>query len=258
MIPRRSLLAGALAGLPLGALLDRLALRRAEPAAAPTAAPAAPQEGRLSFSQQGEDIVLYHVLHDVLRVSAPTYVDIGAADPVRGNNTYLLYCTGGHGLLVDPNPTWVERLRQRRPDDVVVPVGVGTGKEAEADYYVIRGRPSLNTFSPEVVASLRVELGGDPVERVLRMPLVPVNDLIATHLGKAPDLISIDVEGMDLDILRTLDFARWRPGAIIAETIQPGSPGVNRKLVDFVVSKGYVVRGGSAVNTVFVDAGRYR
>lgn len=253
---RRSLIAGALAGLPVGALLARIAGERAEPPP-PPAPPASPPEGRLSFSQQGEDIALYHVLHDVLRVVTPTYVDIGAADPVRGSNTYLLYCTGGHGVLVDPNPAYVEKLRSRRPKDVVVAAGVGVGTEREADYYVIRGRPSLNTFSPEVVASLRAELGGDAVERVLRMPLLPVNELIATHLGKPPDLLSIDVEGMDLEILRTLDFERWRPGAIIAETIQPGSPGVNRALVEFVVSRGYVVRGGSTVNTIFVDSRRY-
>ncbi|HSM94150.1 MAG TPA: FkbM family methyltransferase, partial [Anaeromyxobacteraceae bacterium] len=231
---------------------------RPAPAPTPPPAPAAPPEGRLSFSEQGEDIALFHVMRDVLRVSAPTYLDIGAADPVRGSNTYLLYCTGGHGVLVEPNPAYVEKLRARRPNDVVVAAGVGVGKEAEADYFVIRGRPSLNTFSPKVVEDLKAELGGDPVERVVRMALVPVNEIIATHLGRAPDLLSIDVEGLDLAILRTLDFDRWRPGAIIAETIRPGSPGVNRELVDWVVAKGYVVRGGSPVNTIFVDAARYR
>lgn len=257
MIDRRTFLAGALTGAPLGALLGRFGWKRPEPAPPPPAPAPAPAEGRLSFSQQGEDIVLFHVLHDVLKVSAPTYLDIGAADPVQGNNTYLLYCTGGHGVLVDPNPAYVDRLRQRRPKDVVVAAGVGVGSEREADYWVIRGRPTLNTFSPRVVEALRAELGGDPVERVIRMPLVPVNELIATHLGRAPDLLSIDVEGLDLAILRSLDFARWRPGAIIAETIRMGSPGVDLELLRFVTGKGYVVRGGSPVNTIFVDAHRY-
>ncbi len=247
---RRSFVAGLLAGAPLGALLGRFGWRRTE------AAPA-PSEGRLSFAEQGEDIVLFHVLRDLLKVTAPTYLDIGAADPVLGSNTYLLYCTGGHGVLVEPNPMYVEKLRLRRPKDVVVAAGVGTGKETEADYYVIRGHPPLNTFSREDVDRLRGELGNDLVERVMRMPLVSVNDVIATHLGRAPDLLSIDVEGLDLAILRTLDFERWRPGAIVAETITGGSPGVKMDLVDFVVSKGYVVRGGSAVNTVFVDSRRY-
>ncbi|MGB8932335.1 MAG: FkbM family methyltransferase [Anaeromyxobacteraceae bacterium] len=258
MIDRRSFIVGGLAGASVGALLGRLGLKRPEaPPPAPKAPEAPPPEGRLSFSQEGEDIVLFHVLRDVLRVSAPTYLDIGAADPVRGSNTYLLYCTGGHGVLVEPNPAYVAKLRLRRPNDVVVPVGVGVGEETEADYYEIRGRPSLNTFSPEVVKDLRVELGADAVERVVKMPLVPVNEVIATHLGKAPDLLSIDVEGLDLTILRTLDFVKWRPGAIIAETIRPGVPGVNLELVKFVVSRGYVVRGGSPVNTIFVDSHRY-
>jgi FkbM family methyltransferase len=259
VIDRRGFLAGALVGGPLGALLGALGWKRAAPPP-PAQADApwkGPPEGRLSFSQQGEDIALFHVMQDVLRVAAPTYLDIGAADPVRGNNTYLLYCTGGRGVLVEPNPAYVEKLRLRRPKDVVVAAGVGVGAEREADYYEIRGRPSLNTFSPQVVEDLRAELGGDPVERVVKMPLVPVNELIATHLGRAPDLLSIDVEGLDLAILRTLDFASWRPGAIIAETIRKGSPGVDAELVSFVVSRGYVVRGGSPINTIFVDARRY-
>lgn len=254
---RRSFIGGALAGIPAGALLGRIGWRRAHasPPPAPAAAPA-PTEGRLSFAQQGEDIVLFHVLRDLLRVSAPSYVDIGAADPVNGNNTYLLYCTGGHGVLVEPNPTYVEQLRLRRPKDVVVAAGVGVGSAREADYYVIRGHPPLNTFSPKVVETLRPELGDDLVERVVKMPLVPVNALIKTHLGKAPDLLSIDVEGLDLDVLRTLDYEALRPGAIIAETIQFGASGVNDELLKFVLSKGYAVRGGSAINTVFVDKRR--
>jgi FkbM family methyltransferase len=254
VIHRRTFITGALAGGSLGALIGRLGWKRAEPPPPPPPPVAwqPPPEGRLSYSQQGEDIVLFHVLRDLLGVSAPTYLDIGAADPVRGSNTYLLYCTGGRGVLVEPNPDYVAKLKARRPDDVVVAAGVGVGKETEADYYVIRDQPPLNTFSPEVVEALRAQLGRDPVERVVRMPLVPLNEVIATHLGKRPDLISIDVEGLDLAILRTLDFERWRPGAIVAET---GSP-VNEKLVRFLLAKGYAVRGGSTINTIFVDARR--
>jgi FkbM family methyltransferase len=258
MIQRRSFIAGVVAGASAGALIGRAAWK--EPAAPPPQAAPAPQppaEGRLSYSQQGEDIALYHLLHDLLKVSAPTYLDIGAADPVAGSNTYLLYCTGGHGVLVEPNPAYVEKLRLRRPNDVVVAAGVGVGSEREADYYVIRGRPPLNTFSPEVVEAYREEFGQDPVERVVWMPLLPVNEVIATHLGRPPDLLSIDIEGMDLPVLRTLDFERHRPGVIIAETIRRGSPGVNLELLKFLSSKRYFVRGGSAINTIFVDLKRY-
>lgn len=254
---RRTFIAGALVGAPVGAALGALSTKRAQPPPPPPPAAPPPQEGRLSFSQQGEDIALFHVMRDVLKVEAPTYLDIGAAEPVQGSNTYLLYCTGGHGVLVEPNPSYVEKLRARRPNDIVVAAGVAFSEDREADYYVIRGHPPLNTFSPQVAESLKKELGADAVEKVVRMPLVPINEVIATHLGRPPDLLSIDVEGLDLTILKTLDFEKWRPGAIIAETIQPGLPGVDQKLLKFVVSKGYVVRGGSPLNTIFVDSRRY-
>jgi hypothetical protein len=139
----------------------------------------------------------------------------------------------------------------------VVAAGVGVGKEREADYYVFRGQAPLNTFSPEAVAERRAEAKGvDPVERVLKMPLLPVNELIATHLGKAPDLLSIDVEGLDLAILRSLDFKRYRPGVIIAETVAMKSPGVLSDIGSFLIGKRYVVRGGSMYNTIFVDSRR--
>src|SRR5215813_8721308 len=101
---------------------------------------------RQSFSQQGEDIVLYHALHETLKIERPTYMDVGAAHPVQSNNTYLLYTTGGHGLLVEPNPVFVKLLRKFRPHDIVVQAGIGVADTPQADYYEIKGNPMLNTF----------------------------------------------------------------------------------------------------------------
>ncbi len=250
---RRSFITGAAAMAPVAALAGfggRSLYDRAATAFVP--------KGRQSFSQQGEDIVIYHLLHDLMKIKTPTYVDIGAADPVEANNTFLLYWTGGHGVLVEPNPMYVERLKRRRPGDVVVQAGVGVTDAKQADYYVIRGKPTLNTFSAEEANRLRASMGKDAVETVMKMPLININELIATTLGKAPDLLSIDIEGMDLDILRTLDFATCRPAAIVAETIRMGSNDVNTEMLEFLESKGYVVRGGSVINTVFADPARYK
>lgn len=249
---RRGFIAGALAGASatgLAGFAGKMAYGRLDPQSQ--------ARGRQSFSQQGEDIVLYHLLHGLLKLERPTYIDIGAADPVEANNTILLYWTGGHGVLVEPNPAYARKLRRYRPRDIVVDVGVGVTDAKEADYYVIRGRPTLNTFSLEEVARLRGSAREEVVEQVLKMPLISINRLISTYLGKAPDLLSIDVEGLDLAILRTLDFEKYRPGAIIAETILMGTPHVNNDISDFLTSKGYVARGGSLVNTIFADPGRY-
>jgi FkbM family methyltransferase len=255
---RRSFIGGALAGASgaglfgvASSLMGSSAPRRTSAPQPPQPPPALPQYARLSFSQQGEDIVLYHLLHDAMKIEKPSYVDIGAADPVESSNTYLLHWNGGHGVLVEPNPMHQERLRRLRPHDVVVQAGVGVTEAEEADYYVMRGNPALNTFSPEDVATRRKQANGEVVEKVIRMPLVPVNKLIATYLGSAPDLLSIDVEGWDLAILRTLDFEKYRPAVIVAESLPAGDIPV------FLASKGYVLRGASMYNAIFADPARF-
>ena len=193
VIDRRGFLAGALVGAAgVGAAeLGVKSWRRAQNL-----------HSRESYSQMGEDLVLFDLLHDGMKIQRPTYVDIGAADPVQASNTYLLHQTGGHGVLVEPNPAYQARLRRYRPNDVIVEAGVGVTDEASADYYVIRDAPMRNTFSKEDVEYLRKRAGREVVERVMKMPLIALNRLIAEKLGAAPDLLSTDVEGLDFAILR--------------------------------------------------------
>lgn len=251
---RRSFLTGTLAGAGgAAAVWTATRVGSTQPLSIPLPLP----QGRLSYSQMGEDLVLHDMLHLLMKLERPTYIDIGAADPISVNNTYLLYKTGSRGVLVEPNPTYVAKLRRARPGDIVVGVGVGVDDTPAADYYIIRGKPMLNTFSPETVARLQKESKEPVVEKVVKMPLVSLNRLIATHLGKAPDLLSTDVEGLDLAILRTLDFERYRPAVIITETLCMKAPGENSEITDLLTSHGYVVRGGSVYNTIYADPKRY-
>ena len=226
------------------------------PVAAERPGPALLYQGRRSFAQQGEDLILYNLLRDELEIEAPSYLDIGAGDPVLSNNTYALYLTGSRGVLVEPNPALVRKLKAVRPGDVVVACGVGLNERTDADYYVIRGRWPLNTFSRRAVAEYRSQSAADPVENVLKMPLVSINRLIADCFGDAPDLLSIDIEGMDLAVLRTMDFRAHRPAAICAETKKPGMSHDSTAVARLLRGKGYVACAGSLYNTIFVDRNR--
>ena len=136
----------------------------------------------MSFSAEGEDIVLFHALKDTMKIEKPTYMDVGAAHPKAANNTYLLYTTaGGHGVLVEPNPMFVALLRRDRPNDITVAAGIGVTETAEADYYEIKGNPMLNTFSADQVAYLQRGKTESVVERVVKMPLLNINGVILEH-----------------------------------------------------------------------------
>lgn len=213
-----------------------------------------PAEARMTFSQQGEDIVLFHVMRDLLKAENGVYMDVGAAEPVLSSNTYLLWGVGHRGVLVEPNPALAKKLRDYRSGDKVVEAGVGVSDATEADYFEIKGNPMLNTFSSDQVKHLESE--GESVERVRKMPLININRIIEEQIGKAPDVLSTDIEGMDYSIIKSLDLSRFRPGAICAETVAMSPAGANSEITTYLLSQGYCVRGGSTINTIYVDSRR--
>ena len=215
-----------------------------------------PLPGKLSYAQQGEDIVLYQILRGALGIEQPTYMDIGAHHPVFNNNTFYFYERGARGVLVEPNPALHDVLQQVRPQDALVRAGIGVTAQAEADFYVIGGSEDgqLNTFSREQAEALVTRSKGRySIAQVLKIPLLNINDLMRKHWNGPPNLLSVDTEGFDLPILRSLDFKRMRPDVICAETLEIGGRRVLPDILQLLTQNGYEVRGGSFVNTIFVD-----
>jgi FkbM family methyltransferase len=214
------------------------------------------EEGVRSYAQQGEDLVVQN-LFTIMGIAKPTYLDVGAFDPVVHSNTYLMYLAGGHGVLVEPNPAKIDRLRGVRPRDVTLNIGVGlSAGPSTSDYYVIGG-PSqglFNTFSKKDAELVERNSNGlHHIDKVLQLPLENINAIMQQHLGSAPNFLSIDTEGLDLDILKTMDFERYRPDVICVETLEVGSDHVELEILRFLESKRYSARGATFVNTIFID-----
>jgi FkbM family methyltransferase len=211
--------------------------------------------GNLSFAQSGEDLVVAFMAA-YLGIREVSYLDVGANDPVRLSNTYYLYKAGHRGVLVEPNSVHCERLREVRPGDTVLEAGIGVTAEKEADYYVLT-YDGLNTFSKEE-AHHQVEGSGGKIaiRRVIKVPMLDINDVMARHFRGAPAFLSVDTEGMDLAILRSIDYGRFRPAILCAETLVSGTRTARPEIPEFLATRGYVARGGSFVNTIFVDAER--
>jgi FkbM family methyltransferase len=214
------------------------------------------EKGQWSYAQQGEDLIVRNIL-GAIGISNPTYLDVGAWDPVVINNTYALYKDGGHGVLVEPNPAKKRRLERVRPRDRTLNIGIGLSAEpTTADYYVIGGpsEGSLNTFSKQEAEQVQARgQGVHFIERVMRLPLENINTVMQQQFGAAPNFLSIDTEGMDLGILRSLNFDRYRPDVICVETLEVASDVIDVEILRLLESKRYSARGATFVNTIFVD-----
>ena len=206
----------------------------------------------MSFAQSGEDLIAHFIFH-YLQLPKVTYLDVGAHDPVAMNNTYFFYRSGFRGVLVEPNVEMCKKLRAVRPEDTTLEAGIGVTAAREADYYLMT-ESAWNTFSKEEADHMtRVTGGGIKVERVVKMPLLEINDVMAKHFGGPPTFLSIDAEGLHLAILKTIDFKRFRPAVICVETLVAGTKRYMPEIPAFMETQRYVVRGSTFVNTLFLD-----
>lgn len=226
----------------------------------PVAKPATPVNpfhgGEVSYSQCGEDLNVdftFRFLRELKPGGKLTYMDVGAHHPMEINNTYYFYRKGFRGVLVEPNGAYCEALRKVRPEDTTLEAGIGISDAKEADYYLMNAS-ALNTFSKEQAQRLEAEPGGKfKIEEVRKVPLLNINDVMEKHFKGAPWFISIDTEGLDLDILKTVDFTRYRPKVLCVETLVTNTKRDRPEIAEYMASRDYTPRGGSIVNTIFID-----
>lgn len=89
------------------------------------------------------------------------------------------------------------------------------------------------------------------------MPLRSIDDIVQEHFADAaPDLLSVDVEGLDLPLLQSLSWSRFRPAVICVETLIYGTARSREPIAELLREHGYQPRAGTFVNTIFVDEQR--
>lgn len=180
--------------------------------------------GYPSFSAAGEDRLVIAWLRVVaeMKMSDVRYCDIGANHPKYLSNTFALYRMGSSGVLVEPDPFLCSKLRNARPRDTVLNVGVAFDDRRIAKLQRLSER-AFNTFLPtqaDHVVKLSENWRKSDRQRVVdevEVPLIPANVILGTHFRTGLDFLSIDTEGCNLAILQSIDLGQFRPKIICIE-----------------------------------------
>jgi FkbM family methyltransferase len=175
--------------------------------------------GRLSYAQEGEDLVLARML-DALGVSRRRhgfFVDVGAHHPTRFSNTYYFYRRGWRGINVDAMPGTRKLFQRVRPRDITVESGVGA--RAGMMTYFLFNEPALNTFSEQ--EATRKNQGPYRIIGTAQIPVVPLKEILDEHVPPAVsiDFMNIDAEGFDHEIVCSNDWQRYRPTVVLLELL---------------------------------------
>lgn len=173
------------------------------------------------YSQAGETVAIRDLLQKRIGEKG-FFIEIGANDGVTVSGTFGLMMNGWSGLSVEANPSVFERLQgnlKKYPKVKCVCVAVAPEKGTIRLYYGNNDPQGLlSTISTESSAWFEKHRSVNYIE-VTAVPLTELLD--EQEVPLCPDLLVIDTEGMDYEILLTLDFHKYRPKLIVTEDYQP-------------------------------------
>lgn len=170
---------------------------------------------RNCYSWEGEDILADKIFKDVMGIHQGFYLDIGAKHPFDLSNTALLYENGWRGINVDAMPGAMALFEQYRPEDKNIEAGISENPAPLT--YSMFNHTGLNGFLPQKQIEQHIR-GGAELLGQKEIVATTINDVIDNNAdGREIDLLTIDAEGLDYTILKSLDD-RHRPKMIITET----------------------------------------
>jgi FkbM family methyltransferase len=201
------------------------------------------------FSQTGEDIVLKHLMRDR---PVGTYVDVGCNHPIRLSNTFLLYLNGWKGICIDANEKLCKKFRKIRPFDTVIHSAVSDVEE-EVTFYVSDATPAVSTIDKEQLIEWKQYWD---FNREVKMKTRRLEKILDQHLPAATsiDVLSIDVEGHDLNVLKSINLTKYRPRFIVIEIHEFNlTKKGDNAIVDYLFENGFELHCYSTINGYFKD-----
>jgi FkbM family methyltransferase len=168
-----------------------------------------------SYSQEGEDLILKRMLGEK---KSGFYVDVGAHHPKRFSNTYLFYQMGWRGINIEPNPGALALFKKYRPRDINLDCGV-SDVQGQLLYY-ITNESALNSFCRELAEKRTSQKNYNIVDKKL-INVYRLSTILAANIPNNTliDFMSVDVEGYDINVLKSNDWSQFRPNLLLVEDL---------------------------------------
>ncbi len=162
----------------------------------------------LSYSQQGEDMILKTLLNK----EKGFYIDVGAFDPALYSNTKIFYDRGWNGINIEPDLRGFRKFKKKRPRDINFNYAVGF-KNEEKIFHMFNQR-ALNTFSEELAA----ERSQKEKMTKAKINIKPLSEILdEAKIKQEIDFLNIDVEGWEMEVLRSNNWNKYLPKIILTE-----------------------------------------
>lgn len=169
-----------------------------------------------SYSQEGEDMILRRFFENK---EVGFYIDVGAHHPKRFSNTYYFYKKGWNGINIDAMPKSMDLFEKMRPRDINIEAAIND-QVCELTYYEFN-EPALNGFSEEL-SELRDNSENYYITSRYILKTISLNKVLKDNVDSdllEIDFLTIDVEGLDLNVIKSINLKKYRPKLILIEIL---------------------------------------
>ena len=192
------------------------------------------------YSQQHEDkYIIQYILKD--KIDDGVFLELGACDGLLYSNTKMLEDHFGFkGILIEPLPDFYNKLKQNRPS-------------AETYNYVISNLDEeyINFSGHNAEAGISDLLTENNMSSY-KLPNKKMKDLLVESQFKYIDIFILDVEGAELEVLKSVDFNAIDIYCIFFEA-HSNQQERNKKVGDFLKNKGFVYKDRQRGNEVWLN-----
>ena len=203
---------------------------------------------QIPASQFWEDLILSYLIPK----KKGFYVDIGANDPCMGNNTYLFHTRWWSGITIEPNKRLHAIIAKRRK--WAINLNLAVWKKGALRYYELDAH-GMSTCD-ESVRDMYVSKW-HTVTNTYETPVEPLSSIFDQYLWwNSIDVLSVDVEWMDMEVLCSNNWEKYKPSYIVVETLIYKGDGTpwkrdDEKYTTYLAQYGYTPIANTYVNTIY-------
>jgi FkbM family methyltransferase len=144
------------------------------------------------------------------------FIEAGAVDGFFESNTYHLETyRGWSGILIEPVPEMYKRLAINRPKAITFNCAL-VSPEFDGSEVPLS---ASHATSKVTLSNLGFKTNHESTGETILVPARTLNSILKEVGVSRIDLLSLDVEGFEIETLRGLDFMNFKPRYILVECL---------------------------------------